>query len=171
MAVQNFEQIVDKARAAGRSSRVVIAGADAENILLGAFHAAEEGFAYPVLVGEEAKIRPLLERLGFACEDFGGGAVLVREIPADLDAGDLAATLEAFAENLRQGRSLEERRESLLHTMACKAAIKGGWTSDPAELRVLVEQVQSGRVRFCPHGRPVAVKLTGYEIEKMFGRA
>ena len=58
MAVQNFEQIVDKARAAGRSSRVVIAGADAENILLGAFHAAEEGFAYPVLVGEEAKIRP-----------------------------------------------------------------------------------------------------------------
>ena len=62
MAVQNFEQIVDKARAAGRRSRVVIAGADAENILLGAFHAAEEGFAHPVLVGEEAKIRPLLDK-------------------------------------------------------------------------------------------------------------
>ena len=70
MAVQNFEQIVDKARAAGRSSRVVIAGADAENILLGAFHAAEEGFAHPVLVGEEAKIRPLLERLGLDKRDF-----------------------------------------------------------------------------------------------------
>ena len=70
MAVQNFEQIVDKARAAGRRSRVVIAGADAENILLGAFHAAEEGFAHPVLVGEEAKIRPLLERLGLDKRDF-----------------------------------------------------------------------------------------------------
>ena len=55
--------------------------------------------------------------------------------------------------------------------MACKAAIKGGWTSDPAELRVLVDKVQSGEVRFCPHGRPVAVKLTKYELEKMFKRA
>lgn len=70
MAVQNFEQIVDKAKAAGRCGRVVIAGADAENILLGAFQAAEEGFAYPILVGEEAKIRPLLERLGLEKRDF-----------------------------------------------------------------------------------------------------
>ncbi|MCI8910852.1 MAG: DNA mismatch repair endonuclease MutL [Oscillibacter sp.] len=114
---------------------------------------------------------PLLERFGFACEDFGEGTVLVREIPADLDAGDAAATLEEFAENLRRGRSLDEKRENLLHTMACKAAIKGGWTSDPAELKVLVEKVQSGEVRFCPHGRPVAVKMTRYELEKMFGRA
>ena len=70
MAVQNFEQIVDKAKAAGRCSRVVIAGADAENILLGAFHAAEEGFAYPVLVGEEAKVRPMLERLSLDKHEF-----------------------------------------------------------------------------------------------------
>ena len=70
MAVQNFEQIVDKAKAAGRCSRVVIAGADAENILLGAFHAAEEGFAYPVLVGEEAKVRPMLDRLGLDKRDY-----------------------------------------------------------------------------------------------------
>ena len=114
---------------------------------------------------------PLLEQLGFACEDFGDGAVLVREVPADLDAADTAATLEEIAEKLRAGRSPEERREALLHTMACKAAIKGGWKSDPRELQVLVEKVQSGAVRFCPHGRPVAVKLTKYELEKMFKRA
>ena len=70
VAVQNFEQIVEKARQAGRCSRVVIAGADAENILLGAFHAAAEGFAHPVLVGEESKIRPLLERLDLAGRDY-----------------------------------------------------------------------------------------------------
>ena len=114
---------------------------------------------------------PLLEEFGFSCEDFGGGAVLVREVPADLDAGDVTATLEEIAGKLREGRSLEERRESLLHTMACKAAIKGGWKSDPAELRALVEKVQSGEVRYCPHGRPVAVRLTKYELEKMFKRA
>ncbi len=97
--------------------------------------------------------------------------MLVREVPADLDAGDAAATLEEIAGNLRSGRSLAERRENLLHTMACKAAIKGGWKSDTAELRVLVEKVQRGEVKYCPHGRPVAVKLTRYELEKMFKRA
>ena len=113
----------------------------------------------------------LLEQFGFACEDFGDGAVLVREVPADLDAADTVATLEEFAENLRNGRSLAEKRENLLHTMACKAAIKGGWVSDRKELEVLVEKVQTGEVRFCPHGRPVAVKVSKYELEKMFKRA
>ena len=113
----------------------------------------------------------LLEQFGFGCEDFGDGAILVREVPADLDAADTAATLEEFAQNLRSGRSLDEKREALLHTMACKAAIKGGWTSDSAELKVLVEKVQSGEVRYCPHGRPVVVKVTKYELEKLFKRA
>ena len=95
----------------------------------------------------------------------------MREVPTDLDAADTAATLEEFAQKLRTGRSLDEKREALLHTMACKASIKGGWTSDPAELKVLVEKVQSGEVRYCPHGRPVVVKIRKYELEKLFKRA
>ena len=62
---------------------------------------------------------PLLDQLGFGCEDFGGGAILVREVPADIDAADVSATLEELAECLRTGRSAEERRENLLHSMAC----------------------------------------------------
>lgn len=114
---------------------------------------------------------PLLETLGFSCEDFGGGTVLVREVPADLDAEDTAATLEELAEDLRKSRNPEERREALLHTMSCKAAIKAGMHSDPKELRVLVDRVQSGEIQYCPHGRPVKVKLSRYELEKMFKRA
>ena len=114
---------------------------------------------------------PLLEGLGFACEDFGDGTVLLRELPSDIDAADAAAMLEEFAAKLRSGRSLEQRRDDLLHTMACKAAIKGGWKSDPAELRALVDRVQSGEVKYCPHGRPVAVRITKYELEKLFKRA
>ena len=114
---------------------------------------------------------PLLEGLGFACEDFGDGTVLLRELPSDIDAADAAATLEEFAAKLRSGRSLEQRRDDLLHTMACKAAIKGSWKSDPAELRALVDRVQSGEVKYCPHGRPVAVRITKYELEKLFKRA
>ena len=130
--------------------------------------AVEPGREDAALLLENLK---LLEQFGFGCEDFGDGAILVREVPADLDAADTAATLEEFAQNLRSGRSLDEKREALLHTMACKAAIKGGWTSDPAELKVLVEKVQSGEVRYCPHGRPVVVKVTKYELEKLFKRA
>ena len=95
----------------------------------------------------------------------------MREVPADIDAADTVPTLEEFAERLRTGRSPDEKREALLHTMACKAAIKGGWKSDLSELRVLVDKVQSGEVQFCPHGRPVKAKLTKYELEKMFKRA
>ena len=62
-------------------------------------------------------------------------------------------------------------RDELLHTMACKSAIKAGMTTDAAELAALVRQVQSGAVRYCPHGRPVAVQLRKYEVEKMFKRA
>ena len=62
-------------------------------------------------------------------------------------------------------------RDALLHTMACKASIKGGRASDPGELRVLMDKVQSGEVQYCPHGRPVKVRLSKYEIEKMFKRA
>ena len=114
---------------------------------------------------------PLLEQFGFYCEDFGGGSVLVRAVPCDICAEDAVSTLEEFAQNLRTGRSPAERREGLLHTMACKSAIKAGMHSDPRELRVLVDKVQSGEIQYCPHGRPVAVRLKKYELEKMFKRA
>jgi DNA mismatch repair protein MutL len=114
---------------------------------------------------------PLLDSMGFACEDFGDGAVLVREVPADLDASDITATLEELAENLRTGRSPTEKRQNLLHTIACKAAIKAGWDSDESELRALVDKVQSGEIQYCPHGRPVKAKISKYELEKMFKRA
>ena len=113
----------------------------------------------------------LLEQFGFGCEDFGDGAILVREVPADLDAADTAATLEEFAQNLRTGRNLDEKREALLHTMACKSAIKAGMTTDATELAALVEKVQSGEILYCPHGRPVKYQLSKYDIEKMFKRA
>ena len=113
-----------------------------------------------------------LRRFGFACEDFGDGTILVREIPSDIRTGDAASTLEELAQKLMLGRiDPEGVRDELFHTMACKSAIKAGMISDEKELAALVEKVQSGEIKYCPHGRPVAVKLTKYEIEKMFKRA
>ncbi len=114
----------------------------------------------------------LLEEFGFEAEDFGDGALLVRAIPADLETGAVRETLEEIAQRLLTCGSADPSaaRDAMLHTMACKASIKGGWQSDETELRVLLEKVQSGEVAFCPHGRPVKVKLTKYEIEKTFKR-
>ena len=64
MALNNFDQIVERAKQSFRKQRVVIAGADSENILLGAFEAQDAGFAALTLVGEPDKVEPMLERLG-----------------------------------------------------------------------------------------------------------
>jgi DNA mismatch repair protein MutL len=114
----------------------------------------------------------LLRQFAFACEDFGGGTILVREVPADILPEDAPATLEELAHQLLLGHADPEgARDELLHTMACKSAIKAGMTTDPAEMRSLVDRVQSGEIQYCPHGRPVKYRLTQYEIEKMFKRA
>ena len=124
---------------------------------------------YAALVGQ----LPLLREFGFICEEFGDGALLIRALPSDIAAGDAVASLEELGGRLTGMRRADPAaaRDALLHTIACKSAIKGGWKSDERELRVLVNSVQSGEVRFCPHGRPVAVRLTEYELEKMFKRA
>lgn len=79
MALNSFEQIVERAKASGVKYRVVIAGADSENILLGAFKARDEGFAELVLVGEAEKVKPMLERLGLKDKNYR----LVKTFPGD----------------------------------------------------------------------------------------
>ena len=105
----------------------------------------------------------------------GGLAVGVLEhvLERDVVLADAAErVLEELAEELRLNRAdPAAARDSLLQTMACKSAIKAGMWSDPSELQALADKVQSGEIRYCPHGRPVAVKLSKYEMEKMFKRA
>jgi len=113
-----------------------------------------------------------LRELGFEVEDFGGGSVAVRCAPDYVDPGEVGAVLTELAGRLlASGRADDaERRDALLRTMACKAAIKGGWKNAPEELERVARAVMSDRVRFCPHGRPVAVELTRKQLEKQFKR-
>ena len=115
---------------------------------------------------------PLLEELGLEAEDFGGGALLVRRLPEGLGPEDCAALLEDTAEALRLGRrpgSLGQRDE-VLASMACKAAVKAGMDTDLRELIPVVEAVLSGRVKYCPHGRPVSMILTRAQLDRNFKR-
>ena len=115
----------------------------------------------------------LLERFGFGLEDFGGGTVLLRSIPAELSPEAGEAALAELAADLLAGKKLDPDalRDRMLHTVACKAAIKGGQHSDRLELEKLAREVMSrDDLRYCPHGRPIVVTMTRAELEKQFKR-
>ena len=113
-----------------------------------------------------------LDKVGFEVEDFGGGALAVRSIPDYLDVGEVPSALGEVAGKLSlTGTTGErERQDEIFHTMACKAAIKGGWKNAPEELERVVKAVMADEVRYCPHGRPVCIELTKTELEKQFKR-
>ena len=116
----------------------------------------------------------LLESAGFEIDEFGSGTVLVRSAPMMIETGDIAQAVEEIAGNLSSGKKdalVTERMDRALHTIACRAAIKGGDRSRPQELVALVERlIANPDVRYCPHGRPIYTVLTRRELEKSFGR-
>ena len=115
----------------------------------------------------------LLEALGFEIEEFGENTLLVRRLPMDLDESHAADTLMEMADDLLSGRSADTDtvRDELLHTMACKAAIKAGWKNDEKELFALVTEVMSREeLKYCPHGRPICITLSKKMLEKQFKR-
>ena len=116
----------------------------------------------------------LLEELGFDAEEFGENTLLLRQIPMDLGTEQAAETLEQMAADLLNGRreKKDSVRDEILHTVACKAAIKAGWHSNEKELLVLVEQVMGREdLKHCPHGRPICITLSKKQLEKQFKRA
>lgn len=113
-----------------------------------------------------------IQSIGFVMEPFGQHSVAVREAPAYIDAGDLPMTVSEMAQKLMDRRTpVPDRLDDLIHTVSCKAAIKGGWKTSMQELQSLCDRVLSDpEVTCCPHGRPVTVRLTKYELDKMFKR-
>ena len=114
----------------------------------------------------------LLAEFGYDYTDLGG-ALAIRQIPAELDPAEAASSLTALAGELLAGRQLapEALRDNLLHTVACKAAIKGSRHTDEAEKRALVAEVLSrSDIQYCPHGRPVCIRLTRGQLERQFKR-
>ena len=96
----------------------------------------------------------------------------MRQAPFDVDAGDIETTLSELAQKLLTTGDADPAaaRDELLHTMACKAAIKGGWKTSVSELERVAQAVMSGQVKYWPHGRPVAIELTKKELERQFKR-
>lgn len=116
---------------------------------------------------------PLFRRAGFEAEDFGAPVLLVRAAPAYLPAGDIAGAVAEMAEQMlaHQKDVAPVRQDELYHSVACRAAIKGGDRTGPAEAEQLVRRVLGySDIRTCPHGRPVVLAISRRSIEKQFGR-
>lgn len=114
----------------------------------------------------------LLLSLGFEIEPYGECEYIVRGVPAEMNAGDVAPSIEEICEKIRTGSysGTSGIRDGILHTVACKAAIKAGWDTSESELRKLVDAVCSGSIKYCPHGRPVSVVISRKELDKLFKR-
>lgn len=116
---------------------------------------------------------PLLSKCGFEIEDFGNLSVIVRETPSMLDGSDIKDLILEIAEKLlRHKTDIEpDKMDWIFHSTACRSAVKGGDYTSEKERELFVEKLLSmPDIRYCPHGRPVMIKISRYELEKQFGR-
>lgn len=115
----------------------------------------------------------LYSKCGFAIEDFGNSTVLVRECPSILDGEDVSGLVEETAAKLLDGKTdiTPEQMDWIFHSASCRAAVKAGDKTSPYEMELFVKKLLANpNIRYCPHGRPVMIKLSKYDIEKQFGR-
>ena len=115
----------------------------------------------------------IVEKLGFLVEDFGDGTVIVRETPIELGEKDVAYIIAEIADKLRVCHHdlTPHTLDRLYYSIACKGAVRAGDKNSLPELQEIVRLLGvNPHITHCPHGRPVQVELSLYEIEKLFGR-
>ncbi|MDR1465773.1 MAG: DNA mismatch repair endonuclease MutL [Oscillospiraceae bacterium] len=115
----------------------------------------------------------LLRKAGFVVEEFGEGTAAVRECPAELTGADLPALAAEIAGYLLDRRRdlTTEAQDWILHSAACRAAVKAGDPTSAYEQDHFVQELLAmPDIRTCPHGRPVMTVISRKELEKSFGR-
>lgn len=116
----------------------------------------------------------MFKNVGFDVEDFGNGTLIVRSAPSYLRNDDIEDTIIEICGYISENRKnvMSEHMEWIYHNISCRSAIKAGDSSTAKELIDIAKTVFSDdSIRYCPHGRPVCIELSKYEIEKQFGRA
>jgi len=126
----------------------------------------------PAIRARELDWIPVLEGFAYAVEEFGPRSYAVKEIPAFMEEAEARSFIDEFIDRLEEERDVTDRvRLDRIITMSCKSAVKGNDALDPAEMKRLLEDLSECENPFtCPHGRPVFLKLSKYEIERMFKR-
>lgn len=114
-----------------------------------------------------------LSSLGFECEEFGASSLVVRTVPAVMTDEEIRDTVCEIVRLLTDGTADLKKTfmEDILHTMACKRALKGNTSLGQNEMEHLAERVLAFEsINTCPHGRPIMTSMSKYELEKNFKR-
>lgn len=119
-------------------------------------------------------IKDELALLGLVVEEFGQGAICVREIPAILGNPDVKALLQDILEGIMQGNStniIEQKINAVISRMSCHGSIRAGRTLTIPEMNSILREMEntphSGQ---CNHGRPTYIEMKLADIERLFGR-
>ncbi|MDE6469395.1 MAG: DNA mismatch repair endonuclease MutL [Eubacterium sp.] len=115
----------------------------------------------------------LLKECGFEAEPFGESAVLVRAVPSLVGDSDVNDLICEIAQKLLEHKTdiTPDKIDWIYHSASCRGAVKAGDKTTPEEQELFVKKLLSmPEIRFCPHGRPVFIKMSKYDIEKQFGR-
>ncbi len=114
-----------------------------------------------------------MESLGFECDVFGESSIIVRSVPEMMTETEIKDTVAEIATLLSQNKADIKKAlaQEALHTVACKKALKGNNTLTQADMDSLVRSVFAfDSINTCPHGRPIMIKMSKYELEKQFKR-
>ena len=127
---------------------------------------------HPELAEDPERWMLPLSKMGYSLEPFGDNTFIVREIPEFTTLGEAEDFIRLYTEAYQEGVSLDNRVViDKLITKACKSSIKAGDSISPEEARALLDSLKLCRNPFsCPHGRPTFVRLTEYDLERMFKR-
>lgn len=115
----------------------------------------------------------MFKECAFDIENFGNGSLIVRGAPQYLDISDIESSVIEMAGYIAQNKKdiRSEKMDWIYHNVACRAAIKGGNISTREELMDIANKLdEDPTLRYCPHGRPVCMVMSRYELEKQFGR-
>lgn len=120
------------------------------------------------------RVMPELERNGFHVEHFGGNSILIRSVPAVARDSDCQKLLTEILEGLESEErvlDMERIRDRIAVATACRAAVKVNMPLTPEKMQWLLDQLALTRIpTSCPHGRPILLRFSLYEIERNFGR-
>ena len=112
----------------------------------------------------------IFSEFGFDIDQFSDNEMLLRAVPAFDFREDVKNVLQKLLEDLKNENEIKDLREHIIISMSCKGAVKAGQRLDMGEMRNMVRRLHEVGKYTCPHGRPIIVKLTKNDLDKMFGR-
>ena len=112
----------------------------------------------------------VFQNFGFDIDEFSENEIVIRAVPAFDFRDSIENVFLQLLLDLKNEVEIKDLRENIIISMSCKGAIKAGQKLDISEMQNMVRRIHEVGKYTCPHGRPIIVKLSKNDLDKMFGR-